>query len=144
MVSRMNLDLIIAQESIHKGKNLMAHASNENLVDKRHEVIIFGTILIKITKISIDLSSTLFFVNRDTIGHPCGILNWTNETNFLNLVNFNFNGLIFGRMDRNLFLLYWRSIGPCINVILYDGGINPQNFKIRPCKNVTKLLQREL
>jgi hypothetical protein len=70
LVCWMNLNLIIAREPIHEGQGLVAGTIIDNLVDERDWEVVFGTGMIEITKVSADVNSALFFVDRDGVGDP--------------------------------------------------------------------------
>jgi hypothetical protein len=63
----VNLNLVVARETIHEGQSLVAGTIINNLVDKRHWKIVFGTGVIEIMKVSADTNSALFFVDRDGV-----------------------------------------------------------------------------
>jgi hypothetical protein len=48
----------------------MACTVIDNLVDERCWEVVFGTSMIEIMKVSADVNSALFFVNRDGVGDP--------------------------------------------------------------------------
>jgi hypothetical protein len=66
----VDLDLIVARESFHKGQGLMANAIINNLVDERHRKVFLGTSMIEIVKFGADANGALFFVNKDGVGDP--------------------------------------------------------------------------
>jgi hypothetical protein len=70
LICWMDLDLIVARETIHEGQGLMACTVIDNLVDERGWEVVFGTSMIEIMKVSADANSALFFVNRDGVGDP--------------------------------------------------------------------------
>jgi hypothetical protein len=43
LICWMDLDLIVARETIHEGQSLMAWTVIDNLVDERHWEVVFGT-----------------------------------------------------------------------------------------------------
>jgi len=46
IVLGLDLDLAISQESTHEGKDLVARTFINNLINEKHQVIVFGTNLI--------------------------------------------------------------------------------------------------
>jgi hypothetical protein len=70
LIGWVNLNLVVARETIHEGQSLVAYTIIDNLVDKGRWKIVFGTGVIEVTKISTDANSALFFVNRDGVGDP--------------------------------------------------------------------------
>jgi hypothetical protein len=66
----MDLDLIVARETIHEGQSLMACTIIDNLVDERYGEFVFGTSMVEIMKIGADMNNALFFVNGDGVGDP--------------------------------------------------------------------------
>jgi hypothetical protein len=66
----MNLDLIVARETIHEGQSLVAVIVINNLVDERGREVFFGTSMIEIAKFSANVNNALFFVNKDGVGDP--------------------------------------------------------------------------
>jgi hypothetical protein len=70
LICWMDLDLIVAKEIIHEEQGLMAFTFIDNLVNERGREIVFGTSMIEITKVSANVNSALFCVNRDGVGDP--------------------------------------------------------------------------
>jgi hypothetical protein len=66
----MDLNLIVARETIHEGHSLVAFTIIDNLDDERGREVVFGTSMIEITKVGVDVNSALFFVNGDGVGNP--------------------------------------------------------------------------
>jgi hypothetical protein len=66
----MNMNFIIAKETIHKGQGFMAGTIIDNLADEGHWEVVFGTGVIEIMKFNEDVNSSLFFVDRDGVGDP--------------------------------------------------------------------------
>jgi hypothetical protein len=66
----VDLNLIIARESVHKGESFMADAVVDNLINERHWKVVFGTCVIEITKVCENVDSALFFVNGYRVGNP--------------------------------------------------------------------------
>jgi hypothetical protein len=66
----VDLNLVIAGESVHKGESLMASAVVDNLIDERHWKVVFGTCVIEITKVYANADSALFFVDGYRVGNP--------------------------------------------------------------------------
>jgi hypothetical protein len=74
LVCGMNLNSIVARETIHEGQAFVADKIIDNLVDERHWEVFFGLGLIEITKVSADMNTTLFFVDRDGDVDPLSLL----------------------------------------------------------------------
>ena len=48
----------------------MACAVVDNLIDERCWKVVFGTCMIEIMKVRVDVDNALFFVNGYTVGNP--------------------------------------------------------------------------
>jgi hypothetical protein len=70
LIGWVNLNLVVARETVHEGQSLVAGTIIDNLVDKGCWKIVFGTGVIEIMKVRTDADSALFFVNRDGVGDP--------------------------------------------------------------------------
>jgi hypothetical protein len=70
LICWMDLDFIVAGEPIHKGQFLMVSTIIDNLVDERGWKVVFGTSMVEIAKVSENVSSSLFLVNKDKVGDP--------------------------------------------------------------------------
>jgi hypothetical protein len=70
LISWVNLDLVVARETVHEGQCLVTGAIIDNLIDKGCGKVVFGTGVIEVAKIHTDMNSALFFVNRDRVGDP--------------------------------------------------------------------------
>jgi hypothetical protein len=66
----VDLNLVIARESVYKGESLMADAVIDNLIDERRWKVVFGTCMIQIAKVCANMDSALFFVNGYRVGNP--------------------------------------------------------------------------
>ena len=66
----MDLDLIVAKETIHEGQSLVTDTFIDNLVNERGWKVVLGTNMVEITKVSADANNALFFVDRDNVGDP--------------------------------------------------------------------------
>ena len=64
------MNLVIARESIHKGKSLVAGAVINNLINKGCWKIVFWTCVIEIAKVGANANSALFFVDEYSVGNP--------------------------------------------------------------------------
>ena len=87
------------------------------------------------------MDGTLFFIHENRIRNPSGVHNGVNEASCLQLLNLSFDCDSFGGMDGPFLLAYGGHIGPCVDVVFHDGWIQPRNFNVRPCKDVTELLE---
>jgi hypothetical protein len=81
LICWMYLDLIVAEEPIHKGQCLMADTVINNLVDERGWKFVFGTSMVEIMKFCADVNSALFFFNGDGVGYPRSVHNGVNDPN---------------------------------------------------------------
>jgi hypothetical protein len=70
LIGWVNLNLVVARETIHEGQSLVTGAIIDNLVDKGHWKVVFGTGVIEIAEVCTDTDSALFFVDRDGVGDP--------------------------------------------------------------------------
>jgi hypothetical protein len=66
----VDLNLVVARETIHEGQSFMDNIIIDNLVDKGCWKIVFGTSVIEIVKVCVDADSAVFFVNEDDVGDP--------------------------------------------------------------------------
>ena len=66
LIFRLDLDLIIPKESIHKGEDFISTAIIQDLINEWRGIIVFRTCLMQISKISIDayFSFLLVYCNR--------------------------------------------------------------------------------
>jgi hypothetical protein len=81
LICWMDLDFIVARETIHEGQSLMACTVIDNLVDERCGEVVFGTSMVEIMKFSADANSALFFVNGDRVGyHDMYVMGYMNPT----------------------------------------------------------------
>ena len=70
LIGWVDLNLVIARESIHKGDSLVADAVVDNLIDERSWKVVFGTCVIEIMKVCANADSAMFFVNGYRVGNP--------------------------------------------------------------------------
>ena len=82
--------------------------------------------------------------NKRNIRHPLSQWNWINKTNFQKLFNLCFYGCIFPQGDLveiipNRFFL-WVSL----DIMYYDGYINPSHLFITHGKGIPKFLEKRL
>ena len=70
LIDWVNLDLVIARESIHKGKSLVVGAVIDNLIDERRWEVVLGTCIIEIAKVGANANGALFFVDGYRVGNP--------------------------------------------------------------------------
>jgi hypothetical protein len=66
----MDLNLVVAKESVHKGESLVASAVVDNVIDERRWKVVFGTCVIEIAKVYANADSALFFVDGYRVGNP--------------------------------------------------------------------------
>ena len=144
MVFFPDLDLVIAEKSIHEGKGLMSSACIDDLINEGHWEVVFGTCPIEVVEVCANANGTLFFIHGNRIRNPGGVGNGVNEVGCAQLLYLGFDHDHFGRMDGPLILVYGGHIRPCVDVVFHDGWIQPKNFSVRPGKGVTKFLKRAL
>ena len=72
--------MVVARESVHKGKSLVAGAIVDNLVDKRHWEIVFWTSVVEIVKVGADANGALFFVDGYRVGNPRSVSDRINKS----------------------------------------------------------------
>jgi hypothetical protein len=70
LIGWVDLNLVIARESVHKGESLVVSAVVDNLIDERRWKVIFGTCIIEIAKVCENTDSALFFVDGYRFGNP--------------------------------------------------------------------------
>ena len=70
LIDWVDLNLVIARESIHKGESLMAGAVVDNLIDEWRWEIVLWTSVVEIAKVDADANGALFFVDRYRVGNP--------------------------------------------------------------------------
>jgi hypothetical protein len=70
VIGWVDLNLVVARETVHEGQSFVASIIIDNLVDKGHWKIVFGTSMIEIMKIRTNKDSALRFVNGDGVGDP--------------------------------------------------------------------------
>ena len=70
LVEQENINLIVAREAIHEGKNNASNTVVDYLIDIGSGKLVFWTSLIQIHKIDTNPNSAMFFVHRDYVGHP--------------------------------------------------------------------------
>jgi len=75
------------------------------------------------------------------IGQPCGLFSGIDETNLLYLINFGFDSITLGRMDRPFFMADMNDIGPCVNVVFNNGGIKSRHLKNKNRKNIMEFFE---
>jgi hypothetical protein len=70
LIGYVNLNLVVARETVHEEQNLMIGTIIDNLVNKGHWKVLFGIGVIEIATIYTNTDSALFFVDRDGVGDP--------------------------------------------------------------------------
>ena len=86
----IDLNLIVARESIHEGEGLMTHTSIDDLVDESGRVNVLGTCFVKITKISANTYGALFFHDGNRVRNPRCVSNGVDKHGFVKIINFSF------------------------------------------------------
>jgi len=64
------LDLIVAEEPIHKGQCFMVGTIIDNLVNERGWKVVFGICMVDIMKFGANTNSAMFFVNEGEVLDP--------------------------------------------------------------------------
>ena len=82
LVFRLDLDLIVPRESIHKGEYFISNEIIQDLINEWCGIVIFRTRFIQILKISIDSYCTFFFVHCNRVRYPFHQGYWIDEANF--------------------------------------------------------------
>jgi hypothetical protein len=70
LIGWVDLNLVIARESIHEGESLMAGAVVDNLIDERRWEVVLGTCVVEIAKFGANANRSLFFVDGYRVGNP--------------------------------------------------------------------------
>jgi hypothetical protein len=70
LIGWVDLNLVIARESVHEGESLVADAIIDNLIDERHWEVVLGTCVIEIAKVGANADRSLFFVDGYRVGNP--------------------------------------------------------------------------
>ena len=96
LIGWVNLNLVIARESIHEGKSLVASTVIDNLIDKRRWEIVFWTSVVEIAKVCAKANGALFFVDGYRVGNPRSVSDGVNETGRAQFVDFIFDSCGFG------------------------------------------------
>ena len=60
LIGWVNLNLVIARESVHERKSLVAGAIVDNLIDERRWEVVFGTCIVEIAKVSANANGACF------------------------------------------------------------------------------------
>ena len=141
MIFFPDLDLVISGKSIHEGKGFMSDARIDDVINERRGKVVFGTCPIKVVEVCANVNSTLFFIHRNGIRNPSGVCNGINEAGCAQLLYLGFHRSHFGWMDGPLLLPYGCHIGPCVNVVLHNGWIQPRHFSVGPGKDIAKFLE---
>jgi hypothetical protein len=70
LIGWVDLNLVVARETVHERQGLVTGTIIDNLVDKGRWKVVLRTGMMEIMKFRIDLDSALFFVDRDGVGDP--------------------------------------------------------------------------
>jgi hypothetical protein len=70
LISWVDLNLVIARKSVHKGKSLMVGAVINNLINEQRWEVVLGTCIVEIVKIGANANRSLFFVDGYRVGNP--------------------------------------------------------------------------
>jgi hypothetical protein len=80
LIDWVNLNLVIARESIHEGKSLVVGTIIDDLIDEGCWEVVFGTCIFEIVKVGADANRPLFFVDGYRVGNPRCISDGVNES----------------------------------------------------------------
>ena len=83
----------------------------------------------------------LVFTHENRIRNPSGVHNGVNEFGCKQLLYLTFDRDRFGRMDGPLLFAHGGHIEPFVDVVFHDGWIQPENFSVRPTKDVMEILE---
>lgn len=104
LVLWVDIDLIIAEKTIHEREYFTYGTCINNLVDKWSRIIVFLTSLINIPIIDAHLYCPLFLHDRNNIGNQINKRNRVNETILQKFFDFYF------KMNRTEVLSHWFDI----------------------------------
>jgi hypothetical protein len=76
LICWVDLNLIVVREPIHKGQCLVVDTMIDNLVDERCWKVVFGTSMVKITKVCADVNSAIFIFNGGRGWIPMKCTQW--------------------------------------------------------------------
>ena len=79
MVFFLDLDLVVAEKSIHEGEGLMFGACIDDLVDERCREVVFRTCPIEVMEDCANMNGTLFFIHGNRIRNLSGVRNGVDE-----------------------------------------------------------------
>jgi hypothetical protein len=70
LIGGVNLNLVIARESVHEGESLVAGTIVDNLINERRWKVVLGTSVVEIAKVGANTDRSLFFVDGYRVGNP--------------------------------------------------------------------------
>jgi hypothetical protein len=70
LIGWVDLNLVIARESVHEGESLVAGTIIDDLIDEGHWEVVFRTCVVEIEKIGANADRSLFFVDGYRVGNP--------------------------------------------------------------------------
>lgn len=77
-----------------------------------------------------------FFKNGKWIRHPCGVLDGINESLLLEPIDFGFDGIVLGRMNRSFILMDYCGIQPSVDMVWDNGRIKSEHFIVGQGENI--------
>lgn len=107
----------------------MTSASINDLIEKRHRVMVFGASSIKSTKINAKMNGALLLIDRDRIRHPGCASDWIKKPSLVEFLDFYLNGWSLSRMDKPLLLPNRGCIYPCVDTMLNNVRIKPDIYE---------------
>ena len=119
----------------------MFSACIDYLIDEGCWEVVFGTHPFEVMEVCTNMNGTLFLIHWNSIRNPSGVGDGVDEASCAQLLYLGFDCDHFGRMDGLLLLVHGGHIGPCVDVVFYDGWIQPRHFSVRPSKDVTEFLE---
>ena len=123
MVFFPDLDLVVAEKTVHEREGFMSDACIDDLVNERSGEVVFGTCPIEIVEVYANANGTLFFIHRNRIRNLSCVCNGINEASCAQLLYLGFHRSHFGWMDGPLLLANECHIRPCVDVVFHDGWI---------------------
>ena len=104
--------------------------------------VVFGTSFVQIVKVHANTDGALFLEDGNWVGHPSGVFNGLNKTKLLELIDFGFDSITSGRINGSQFLTDWVGIGPCVDMMFDDGGIESEHFGVGPGENIAEFFEK--
>jgi hypothetical protein len=136
-----DINLVVAEKSIHKRKDLTTGTIIYDLVDKRGQKVVFQTSFVNVPIIDTNSYTPTFLIDWYRVRNPFCQSHGINKTGFKKFFNFEFNGCSFAWMDRTEALSYWFGTRVCFNLMHNDRWVDTWHLFVTPGKNITKFLE---